>query len=288
VLAPSVGSTAIGNLNASAINAGTLAFAQLPLTGIAAGTYGSVGNYIPITSVNTQGQVTSFGSIAIGNLNGSAINAGTLAIAQIGTIPISSVNGLVSSQWSAVTNGISYTNGSVGIGTTTPGYMLDVNGSAAVRGTLYTASGGVSSLSDARFKDIHGPYDRGLDAILKINTIRYNYLQDNPMQADPTVEHVGVTAQNLEQTIPEAVNHEKEGYLTINSSPVMWTLLNAVKELYGSVTGTQADVDQLKTDNTTKDERIKNLEQEVSTLKQESSNLKTYLCTKDPSAPVCK
>jgi hypothetical protein len=41
------------------------------------------------------------------------------------------------SKWSSTTNGIYYSSGNVGIGTTDPGYNLDVSGNARIRGRTY-------------------------------------------------------------------------------------------------------------------------------------------------------
>ena len=162
-------------------------------------------------------------------------------------------------------------SGNVGIGNTAPAYSLDVTGTMRVTGQAYTNSGNgsFSVLSDARYKDIHGRFERGLSDLLKIETIRYNYTAKNPMGADSKKEYVGITAQNLQTAIPEAVKEEK-GYLTANTSPVLWTLVNAVKELY---------------QNWTQDS--KDLRKEIESLKTENTELKTYLCSKDTSAPFC-
>lgn len=98
-------------------------------------------------------------------------------------------------------------NGAVGIGNTNPTYTLDVTGTLRVSGQAYTTSGdgGFTILSDSRFKTIHGRFERGLADILKINTIRYNYSPGNPFGSNSQKEYVGVTAQNLQSAIPEAV-----------------------------------------------------------------------------------
>jgi hypothetical protein len=183
-----------------------------------------------------------------------------------------------------------------------------------VTGQAYTntGNGNFSILSDARYKDIHGPFERGLDDILNINTVKFNYIVGNPLGSDPTKEYVGVTAQNLQQAIPEAVQEEKNGYLTVNTSPVLWTLLNAIKDVYHrwfddsqavhrDLSSTQADVAQLKAENAAKDRDISTLKQDNAALKQDNAALKQdnaalkqdnaalkeAICQLNPNAKIC-
>ena len=61
-------------------------------------------------------------------------------------------------------------NGLIGINTTTPDQQLSVNGNAS-------KTGGASWLafSDARLKHVFGGYTRGLDAVLALQPVRYEY-----------------------------------------------------------------------------------------------------------------
>jgi len=45
-----------------------------------------------------------------------------------------------------------------------------------------------------------------------------------------TSEHVGVVAQDVQKVIPEAVTENSKGYLLVNNDPIIWTMLNAIKE----------------------------------------------------------
>ncbi|MES2802071.1 MAG: tail fiber domain-containing protein, partial [Bdellovibrionota bacterium] len=187
-------------------------------------------------------------------------------------------------------------NGSLGIGTSSPSYSLDVSGTLRVTGQAYTntGNGSFSILSDVRYKDVHGSFDRGLDEILKIDIVKFNYKKDNPLGSDSSREYVGVSAQNLQQVIPEAVEPRKVGndeYLTINTSPVLWTLINAVKQLYKRLVGVEegmnrqmASLAEAKADKI----EIEVLRKDNEVLKQQAAALKAYLCSKDPAAPICK
>jgi hypothetical protein len=43
-------------------------------------------------------------------------------------------------------------------------------------------------------------------------------------------EHIGVVAQEVQKIIPEAVTENSKGYLLVNNDPVIWAMLNAIKE----------------------------------------------------------
>jgi len=51
------------------------------------------------------------------------------------------------------------------------------------------------------------------------------------LQLPSQPEFVGVVAQQLQQAVPDAVQTNAAGYLTVNNDPVIWTTVNAVKEL---------------------------------------------------------
>jgi hypothetical protein len=116
-------------------------------------------------------------------------------------------------------------HGNVGIGTTTPDNLLTVNGSADKPG-----GGSWGTYSDGRLKNLNGNYSSGLSQILRINPIRYRYKADNAMGIRDTDEHVGVVAQEVQQVIPEAVTENSKGYLLVNNDPIIWSMLNAIKE----------------------------------------------------------
>ena len=44
-------------------------------------------------------------------------------------------------------------------------------------------------------------------------------------------EYVGLVAQDVERVIPDAVEKNDQGYLMLNNDPIIWAMLNAIKEL---------------------------------------------------------
>ncbi len=86
-----------------------------------------------------------------------------------------------------------------------------------------------------------------LDAIKGIKVVRFNYREDNPLGLDPDFEHVGVVAQELQEVLPDAVIKNKEdGYLRIIPNTVLWTMVNAIKELDQKLAATEQQVTELQ------------------------------------------
>ncbi len=131
-------------------------------------------------------------------------------------------------------------NGNVGIGTTTPGFTLHVNGSAGKPG-----GGSWSAASDRRLKDIKGQFTRGLDALDHLNPVYYRYKKDNPVHLPSEEEYVGLIAQEVREVIPEAVGDYAEGYLSVNNDPIIWTMLNAIKELHAENAALRAEITEM-------------------------------------------
>lgn len=85
--------------------------------------------------------------------------------------------------------------------------------------------------SDIRFKDINGDYEYGLLEIAKLKPVRYNYKIDNKLKLPTDREFIGLVSQDVKDVIPEAVEEDSEGYLTIKSTPIIWAMVNAIREL---------------------------------------------------------
>jgi len=138
---------------------------------------------------------------------------------------------------------IQHTNGNVGIGTGTSsvGYKLAVNGSAAKPG-----GGSWSVYSDARLKDVTGGYSRGLDAVLGLNPVMFRYKEDNPRGLPTDEEYIGFVAQEVKEVFPEAVSEDDDGYLDFNMHPVNVALVNAVRELKAENDALRKEIQQIK------------------------------------------
>jgi hypothetical protein len=155
-----------------------------------------------------------------------------------------STSGLGTNQISLVTDGLTrlYVNsiGDIGIGTTDPGYKLDVNGD--VRATTFVAT------SDSRFKKNICHVENALDKICQLNGVQYQF--KSPMEMTDTLDendkndsgdlensedsekiHAGVIAQHVDSVIPEAVNKCDNNQWSVDYNAIVGYLIESVKSL---------------------------------------------------------
>ena len=133
-------------------------------------------------------------------------------------------------------------NGFVGIATQAPTDNLSVNGTASK-----TGGGSWSVFSDERLKNIKGRFNRGLRAAMQLQPVRFEYKADNALGLQSGSETIGFGAQQLQQVIPEAVTRNANGYLQVNNDPIIWTMLNAIKEQQQEIEKLRKEVRQLRT-----------------------------------------
>lgn len=131
--------------------------------------------------------------------------------------------------------------GNVGIATAAPTDTLSVNGTASKPG-----GGSWSVFSDERLKTIKGRFNSGLKAVMQLQPLRYQYKPNNVLSLNSEGEHVGFGAQAVQKIIPEAVTRNENGYLQVNNDPIIWTMLNAIKEQQAQIQQLQEEVRQLR------------------------------------------
>jgi hypothetical protein len=133
--------------------------------------------------------------------------------------------------------------GNLGIGTTSPDQKLSVSGDAD------KSAGGTSwgVFSDERLKDIKGGYTRGLGAVLGLQPVRFSYKKDNALALQSDSEIIGFSAQALQKIVPEAVSRNANGYLVVHSDPILWAMLNAIKEQQQQIQQLQGQIKKLQT-----------------------------------------
>jgi Skp family chaperone for outer membrane proteins len=133
------------------------------------------------------------------------------------------------------------TNGRVGVGTAAPDQLFSVNGEASKVG-----GGSWVAFSDERLKNIKGNFNSGLRAVMQLQPLRYEYRKDNVLGIKSEGEHIGFGAKALERIIPEAVTKNAEGYLMVNNDPILWTMLNAIKEQQKEIADLKSEARKLQ------------------------------------------
>src|ERR1043165_8145973 len=139
-------------------------------------------------------------------------------------------------EWARFTNA-----GRLGIGTTAPDSPLTVNGNASKPG-----GGSWNSFSDIRLKNIRGKFNTGLNAVMQLQPLRYEYRANNAMGLKSDGEHIGFAAQDVQKVIPQAVTQNESGYLLVNNDPIIWTMLNAIKEQQKEIVELKQQIRQLR------------------------------------------
>lgn len=130
----------------------------------------------------------------------------------------------------------------VGIGTTAPDLKLSVSGDA----DKSVGGGSWQFFSDERLKQVKGRFNSGLKAVMQLQPIRFQYKRDNALGLQSEIEQVGFSAQALQKIIPEAVSNNANGYLMVNNDPILWTMLNAIKEQQKEIAELKAEVQKLR------------------------------------------
>ncbi len=143
-----------------------------------------------------------------------------------------------------------------GNGNTAPTYELQVDGNAAksLGGSTWIVS------SDLRLKNLNGNYTRGLDEIMALQPVRFNYKAGNSRGLPSEVEQVGFIAQEVQKVFPEAVNEGEDGLLDFNMHPVNVAMINAIKELKSENDQLKTENDQLKAENEKINARLDKIE----------------------------
>ncbi len=109
--------------------------------------------------------------------------------------------------------------------------------------------GALTNASDIRSKDVVGAYQAGLEQVLELNPILFTKKEGFGKQG---VTFAGIIAQELEQVIPQAVSTGKaetmngeiiEDFKTVDTSYIIFSLVNAVKELSAKCDSLQAQLD---------------------------------------------
>jgi hypothetical protein len=173
-------------------------------------------------------------STPLANTTGTGIAVGTTST-DIGYIFAIDYNTFASK-----TLALNSPGGRVGVGTLFPDQTLSVNGNASKSG-----GGSWLTFSDERLKNLGKNYRPGLKAVMQLQPLFYEYKKNNALGLISDGPHVGFSAQALQKVLPDAVTKDEKGYLLVNNDPIIWTLLNAVKEQQVEILALKQRVDVL-------------------------------------------
>lgn len=203
---------------------------------------GSVG----IGTASPVGKVHIFGGVDAGSSNSLTISSSNGTTSEYGFFNASAASDFLRfGYWTGTNFGNVFVDvgsvGRVGIGTSAPDQMLSVNGGASKVG-----GGSWSVFSDERLKKIKGNFTSGLKAVMQLQPVRFEYLPKNALGLNGNGEYVGFGAQSLQRVIPEAVSESTSGYLVVNNDPIIWTMLNAIKEQQQEILKLKKEIRQLR------------------------------------------
>ena len=122
--------------------------------------------------------------------------------------------------------------------------------------------------SDRRLKENIKPARYGLNEIRKINVYEYTWKSD-----ETNAPQIGVIAQEMKEVIPEGVHQAENGYFTIDSLWLVYSMVNAIQELDKIVINLQHSVKTYAREYVSLAKRVVVLEQQVRKLEKENKSL---------------
>jgi hypothetical protein len=134
---------------------------------------------------------------------------------------------------------IQQSSGNVGIGTTSPSYILDVTGEARFTGNYTT--------SDRRWKTHIKPITDGLSLVAKLQGVTFDWRRKQfPQKHFAKGRQLGFIAQDIEKVMPDIVSTDKQGYKSVSYQEVIPVLADAVNELKADNDNLRKEVETLK------------------------------------------
>jgi hypothetical protein len=123
-----------------------------------------------------------------------------------------------------------YFDNSIKLATKTNG--IDVTGRVSATGDV------IAFASDERLKTNIKPIDSALEKVMKLNGFTYNFNDiGEKLGFDATITHVGVSAQQVQSVLPEAVKPApaSDEYLTVQYEKLVPLLIESIKELKNEI-----------------------------------------------------
>jgi hypothetical protein len=159
----------------------------------------------------------------------------------------------------------------VGIGTTAPAYLLQVNGTAAKPG-----SGSWTVASDERLKQDIFEFKDGLAVVSQIKPVWFHYNGKAGMPKQK--QYIGILAQAMQKIAPYTVGEfthqdstgKTEKYLDYDPNALSYILVNAAKEL--------------KAENEAQQQQLVEKEQQIAALETRLARLEAMLLKRAPES----
>ncbi len=140
--------------------------------------------------------------------------------------------------WLASGNNIYNTNSAnVGIGTASPGQLLDVNGTARATAFLYS--------SDARLKERVVGLTEGLVKVLALSPVSFTW-KNGIENVNAGESDIGFIAQEVENVVPGIVTTDEGGMKSVDYIRLVPILTKAIQEQQTEIDALKADVAALK------------------------------------------
>ena len=153
-------------------------------------------------------------------------------------------------------------NGNVGIGTTSPGYKLQVG--VAADGTEARANAW-NTLSDERLKRDFEIIPDSLEKILSLNGYYYFW-----NRGTDKAKKMGLKAQEVEKVFPEVVSIGGDGFLSVSYNHLLAGVIEAIKEFYNKWLG---DSERIHKELALKDQEIRELLGQLKSVTERSIRL---------------
>jgi hypothetical protein len=119
---------------------------------------------------------------------------------------------------------------------------LTKKGALASDGVWYNTNASWSAISDVSMKENIAPYTNGLAAIIGLRPVIFDYIEASPF--GPVSARIGLVAQEAEEFTPEIIGQYQDGdaptLKTTSGGLLVYTLINAVKELASRLDGLEA------------------------------------------------
>jgi hypothetical protein len=118
-----------------------------------------------------------------------------------------------------------------------------------------------SVTSDRRLKTGIVPLTSALDIVAQLHPVRYHYTAEHLAKMPGSVdkEHYGIIAQEYQKIFPQFVTTGKDGYLSVQSDPLIFVATAAIKELHAALAAKDAEIAALKkklADNAARDKAL--------------------------------